>query len=101
MQTDLPALATDVALMAVARKRSTELVHDFSHDCLRSDCAQCGENIGWRAAGSFTPLSQVTGWMNSTTGHRENMLYPTATRVGVGVCRAPNGKVYSALDIMN
>jgi uncharacterized protein YkwD len=101
VQAGLPALAIDAALMAVARKRSVELVYDFSHDGLRSDCAQCGENIGWRAAGSFTPLSQVTGWMNSTTGHRENMLYPTATRVGVGVCRAADGKVYSALDIMN
>jgi uncharacterized protein YkwD len=101
VQAGLPALAIDAALMAMARKRSSELVQNFSHDGLRGDCSQCGENIGWRAAGSFTPLSQVTGWMNSTTGHRENMLYPTATRVGVGVCRASNGKVYSALDIMN
>ena len=87
--------------MAMARKRSSELVQNFRHDGLRGDCSQCGENIGWRAAGSFTPLSQVTGWMNSTKGHHENMLYPTATHVGVGVCRASNGKVYSALDIMN
>ena len=87
--------------MAVARQRSKALVQNYSHDGLRGLCAQCGENIGWRTTVGFTPQVQVMGWMNSTTGHRENMLYAAATRIGVGVCRAPNGRVYSALDILH
>jgi uncharacterized protein YkwD len=97
----LPSLAIDESLMALARKRSSELVQDFSHARLRSECALCGENISWLLAGIFSPASQVAGWMNSPHGHRKNMLYPTARRVGVGVCRAADGRVYSALDILN
>ena len=39
-----------------------------------------GENI---AAGYMTPKEVVEGWMNST-GHRENILSPKFTEIGVG-----------------
>ena len=45
-----------------------------------------GENI---AAGQSTPEEVVEGWMNSQ-GHRENILNPNYTQLGVGYTYAPN-----------
>ena len=41
----------------------------------------CGENIG---GGYATPQALFTAWMNSTTGHREIMLSPDFTEIGIG-----------------
>jgi uncharacterized protein YkwD len=41
-----------------------------------------GENL---AAGQRTAEIAVDDWMNSTTGHRENILHPTWTEIGVAV----------------
>jgi uncharacterized protein YkwD len=41
-----------------------------------------GENL---AAGQRTAEQAVEDWMNSTTGHRENILHPTWTEIGVAV----------------
>jgi uncharacterized protein YkwD len=41
-----------------------------------------GENLG---AGQKTPAEVVTDWMNSTTGHRENILNPMWVHIGVAV----------------
>ena len=56
------------------------------------------ENV---AAGSMTPEevmygdgSPNSGWMNSTTGHRENILDPNVTSIGVGYESAPDNKPY-------
>ena len=98
-QLGLPPFAIDQGLMALAVSRSESVTTDFSHNGLRALCAVCGENIGWRIAASFTPESQVAGWMQSTEGHKENMLSRVATRMGVGVCRSTDGRVYSVLDI--
>ena len=43
-----------------------------------------GENIAWGAQANATPVRIVEGWMNSA-GHRENILRPQFTEVGVGV----------------
>lgn len=40
----------------------------------------CAENV---YAGGSTPEDAVQGWMNST-GHRDNILSPNATEIGVG-----------------
>ncbi|MGE4485651.1 MAG: SafA/ExsA family spore coat assembly protein [Oscillospiraceae bacterium] len=45
------------------------------------------ENI---AMGYRTPQTVVKGWMNSTTGHRENILNPSYTQIGVGYCADGN-----------
>ena len=42
---------------------------------------QAGENL---AAGYRTPASAVQGWMNSTDGHRENLLDATHKHLGAG-----------------
>jgi uncharacterized protein YkwD len=98
-QAGLPAFIIDQGLMALASGRSRSLIADFSHNGLRTVCATCGENIGWRLAAGFTPAGQVAGWMQSTEGHKENMLSRVGTRMGAGVCRAMDGRVYSVLDI--
>ena len=49
-----------------------------------------GENI---ASGQKTPQQVVTAWMNSQ-GHRENILSPTFTKLGVGYATNSNGVAY-------
>ncbi len=41
-----------------------------------------GENL---AAGQQTPEQVMADWMSSTQGHRENILHPAWTELGVGV----------------
>jgi uncharacterized protein YkwD len=43
-----------------------------------------GENLAWGTHANATPVRIVDGWMNSA-GHRENILRPQFTEVGVGV----------------
>ena len=43
-----------------------------------------GENLAWGTGAEATPVRIVKGWMNSP-GHRENILRPSFTEVGVGV----------------
>ena len=47
-----------------------------------------GENI---AAGYTTPEAVVEAWMNST-GHKENILNPEFTHIGIGYEFAPDNK---------
>lgn len=49
-----------------------------------------GENI---AKGQRTPAEVVNAWMNSQ-GHRENILSPNFTEIGIGVAKSPNGTLY-------
>ncbi len=49
-----------------------------------------GENI---AMGQRTPAEVVNAWMNSQ-GHRENILNPNFTDIGVGVAKSSNGTLY-------
>ena len=88
----LPALTTTDALTAAAAKRAEEISGDYGHD--RPDGSSCftvlpefgiryetaGENI---AAGQKTPAQVVRAWMNSE-GHRNNILNPDFTQIGVG-----------------
>lgn len=97
----LSALTTDSSLTAAANKRAVEIVSSFSHT--RPDGSSCftvfdefgispqtgGENIAY---GQKTPAEVVEGWMNSQ-GHRENILNPKFTKLGVGV-HTQNGVIY-------
>lgn len=93
----LAPLAVDEGLMEVARKRAVEVSMDFSHAGLADDCPDCGENAGKRPVRMFSPAVQVDGWMTSTLGHRENVLFAGASRLGVGTFAAPDGLVYSVM----
>jgi len=54
--------------------------------------SRLGENV---AAGYPTTAAVMTGWMNST-GHRQNLLDPRFTHLGVG--QATNGSIYWTQD---
>ncbi|MBQ6298364.1 MAG: CAP domain-containing protein [Selenomonadaceae bacterium] len=76
-------------LQAAANIRAREIVQSFSHtrpdgsDCftvMQYRGRTCGENI---AAGHASAYETVEQWMNSD-GHRENILNPAFTELGVG-----------------
>ncbi len=88
----LPELKKNVTLCNAANVRANEIIGFFSHT--RPDGTSCfsvlsqfnitngwaGENIAW---GQRTPEQVVTAWMNSQ-GHRENILSPYFTDIGIG-----------------
>ncbi|WP_296649299.1 CAP domain-containing protein [Romboutsia sp. 13368] len=43
--------------------------------------------------GQRTPKEVVNAWMNSK-GHRENILNPNFTTLGVGIAKDSNGSIY-------
>lgn len=57
-----------------------------------------GENL---AAGQQSPEQVVRDWMNSTNGHRENILMPDWQDVGVGVRMGGEYGVYWVLEFGN
>lgn len=53
-----------------------------------------GENVGWTSAAGAAPTDVAAsvhdGWMHSE-GHRDNLLNPDFTQIGIGVAVGPNG----------
>lgn len=87
-------LQIDENLVSAAEVRANEISSSFSHT--RPDGRECfsilddrnidtywavGENIAY---GFLNPKDVMNGWMNSQ-GHRENILSPDYTAIGVGV----------------
>ncbi len=57
-----------------------------------------GENVGWMGELAVVPAEEVSGavhqgWMESP-GHRENLLSPDYTHMGVGVAHSPESGYY-------
>jgi len=104
LQQDLPPLRKSDHLMYVASQKSRDLVDNnyFSHtspvygemremlDSFNVSYRRAGENI---AAGQRSAEQVVNDWMNSP-GHRENILNPNFTQIGVG---AINGGPYGGI----
>ncbi len=100
-QNGLGKLTLDAKLSQVAQIRAVETVTLFSHtrpngkDCFSVldengvSYSGAGENI---AMGQPTPESVVDAWMNSQ-GHRENILNPNFTKIGVG-CHTVGSTIY-------
>ena len=96
----LPALKLDVELSKVARDKSKDMQtkNYFSHtsptygspfDMMKAygiSYKAAGENI---AMGQRSPEEVVQAWMNSQ-GHRENIMNPNFTHIGVGHVTAGN-----------
>ncbi|MCL2053901.1 MAG: CAP domain-containing protein [Oscillospiraceae bacterium] len=83
------SLQLDGNLCKAAEVRSAEIITKFSHTrpngkswstAVEGRYNSLGENI---AAGYKTPQEVVKGWMSSP-GHRENILNPNFTKMGVG-----------------
>ncbi len=100
----LKALRPNWELSRVARHKSQDMrdKHYFSHTsptygspfdmmkAYRIGYSYAGENI---AMGQTTAWQVMQGWMNST-GHRQNILNPNFTEIGVGYAEGGTGKYY-------
>ncbi|TFJ91343.1 CAP domain-containing protein [Lentibacillus salicampi] len=96
----LDPLKVDTELSKVAREKSRDMAANnyFSHDSptygspfdmmkqYGISYQTAGENI---ARGQRTPEQVVNGWMNSE-GHRENIMNPNFTHIGVGYVEQGN-----------
>lgn len=94
----LAALTLSTELINAAQAHSQDMSDNqyFSHTGLNGSSAASraqnagynstyvGENIFFRP---LTPAEAITGWMNSTTGHRENILRPQYTEIGFGLAK--------------
>lgn len=97
-------VAYDAALSEAAAIRAKETETLFSHT--RPDGSRCftvlsqlgiayrsaGENI---AMGQTTAKEVMTDWMNSD-GHRQNILNTSFTKLGIGIHRGADGRLYWA-----
>ena len=89
----VPTLVMDMDLMEAAMKRSAENVvyvattGNISHtrpngkECFSISAKSFGENL---ACGQRSAEEAVQAWMNSTMGHRENLLGKGYTCIGIG-----------------
>ncbi|MCR5734871.1 MAG: CAP domain-containing protein [Lachnospiraceae bacterium] len=97
----LGTLVWDSNLEATSDVRARECADVFSHTrpngnpwyTVNSDIMG-GENLafGYNNAGEV-----LDGWMNSPT-HRENILYPTFTKISISVYEADDGTLYWAQE---
>ena len=105
----LPEVATFPLLNEVTCIRAEELNQEFGH--YRPDGSLCfsilkqegikysgvAENI---AAGRTDPVSTVDQWMNSK-GHRDNIINPAYTHLGIGYYHAPDTTYYWSMFLIS
>lgn len=97
-QKGLPALSLDQELCANAAVRARETVGTFSHTRPNGSSFSTAVTIPWSTVGENiaygypSPQDVMTGWMNST-GHRENILNASFTKIGIGVAES-GGTLY-------
>jgi uncharacterized protein YkwD len=77
---------------------SGQLVHRSDLGAVMRDCGAraIGENIAY---GNVTADEMMAMWMGST-GHRENILNPSYTHIGVGISRTSTGRVYGTQNFL-
>lgn len=94
-------VAADPHLNQVAQKwaeqmaREDRLYHNPNYsNQYRPGWRLSSENVAqnWPSATAKTFVDQ---WANSKAGHRENMLNPGITHMGVGIAKSASGKVYA------
>ena len=97
-------LTLDSKLSSVATKKSQDMIDKnyFNHtsptygspfDMMKKfgiSYRTAGENI---AKGQRTPQEVMNAWMNSS-GHRANILNASFTKLGVGIAKDSNGRLY-------
>ena len=100
----LMLLTQNWELSRVARYKSQDMINKgyFSHtsptygspfkmmETFGIKYVAAGENIAY---GQNTPADVMNAWMNST-GHRNNILSPSFTQIGVGLAKDKNGRCY-------
>jgi uncharacterized protein YkwD len=77
---------------------SGQLVHRSDLGAVMRDCgaSAIGENIAY---GNVTADQMMDMWMGST-GHRDNILRPSYTHIGVGIARTSTGRVYGTQNLL-
>lgn len=104
----LPLLKANPLLFRAAREHTANMAKkgEMKHvldgknpqdrlDAVHYDLRKCGENIAY--GDDATPREIMKGWMNSKV-HRENILDPAFTEIGIGVVRNDKGEVYYTQD---
>ena len=107
-----PALAADPVLAAVAQERSDDMAAKdyFSHtppdgcnyacliDRMEGVHGYAGENLAWNLNVDWGSTAEVAvqAWRDSPP-HLENIVDCHYERVGTGVTRAPDNKIYFAM----
>ena len=104
----LPPLTANPLLFQAARAHSANMAKkgEMKHvldgkgveqrlDDVRYDFHKCGENIAWSDGASLPEI--MKGWMDSKA-HREHILTPDFTEIGIGVARNDKGDVYYTQD---
>lgn len=100
----LPALKANWQVSRVARYKSQDMIDKnyFSHtsptygspfrmlETFGVSFSAAGENI---AMGQRTPSEVMNAWMGSP-GHRNNILSPSFTEIGIGLAKSANGRYY-------
>jgi len=89
----LSTLSVDSSMATLANTRAKELYESFSH--VRPDGTTVA-NFGYLENahyGSSTASGAMSAWMNSQA-HKGALMYENNYSIGVGVYKAPNGKVY-------
>jgi uncharacterized protein YkwD len=95
----LPALARDETIMAIARARSNDMMtrNYFGHNdpatgahlareaVTAAGFGRAGENIYWGGAVLAEFPAKAVGWFMGDTPHRDNILNPNYTAIGVGI----------------
>lgn len=71
--------------------RDKGLVHSTISDGVSPGWTVLGENLGY--AGS---LDEVIHGLENSPPHRENLLLPNTTEMGIGITRTPDGRVWMA-----
>ncbi len=106
----LPALKLNWQLSRVARYKSADMADKgyFAHNSPTYGTPfQMMENFGLRfsaageniAYGQRTPAEVMRDWMNSP-GHRNNIMSPSFTEIGVGLAKNKNGVCYWTQQFM-
>ncbi|HVS40011.1 MAG TPA: CAP domain-containing protein, partial [Gemmataceae bacterium] len=100
----LPPLTANPLLFQAARAHSANMAKkgEMKHvldgkgveqrlDDVHYDFRKCGENIGWSDGASLAEI--MKGWMDSKA-HRDHILEPAFTDIGIGVARSDKGEYY-------
>lgn len=100
----LPALKVNELLTIAAREHSVNMAKQKKMDHVLDDKKphERIEAIGYKfmamaenvAMGQHTPAEAVRSWMNSTAGHKENILNKEYTEIGIGIATDSDGQRY-------
>jgi uncharacterized protein YkwD len=102
-QRSLRPLVANTCADGYAERWAPVLVHNgaLSHQSLQPILTAChassaGENVAY---GNVTADQMMTMWMNSE-GHRENILNPSYTAIGIAAVADPDGRWYGVQDFI-